>query len=333
VTQLARGVDRSETIRFSVVIPLHNARDAIVTCLDSVLRQSRLPDEIIVVNDGSTDGGQFVARQRFGDKIVLVHQENRGVSAARNAGIRIARNEFVCLLDADDEWAPEYLAEIEALILRFPRAQLFSAGFTFDDDGRRTKASSGVAGDFFGELDFLKAYSRALGIVSSSSVCIRKSNFDKGIVFPEGSRCGEDIYYWIRLGLLGPLAFSAKRMVVINREEEAETFRSRVGEMPCYIEWIVAELPTVPNPAHRRYLRRIVWEHSLKSGLLAVEFGKKRYLSRLYRALRNRQSLLSVAVAMLYLVPGWSIRIAREHRRRLATVPVGNPRLANSNES
>lgn len=316
VTRRASVADRSGTVKFSVVIPLHNRREGVVACLDSVLRQSCLPDEIIVVNDGSTDGGQVLARQRFGDRIVLIDQDNCGVAAARNAGIRIARNEFICLLDADDEWAPDYLAEIEALIQRFPRAQLFSAGFWFDDGGRRTKADAGVPDDFFGELDFLGAYSRALGIVSSSSVCIRKGNFESGIVFPEGSRRGEDIYYWIRLGLLGPLAFSAKRVVIVNRKEDVDSFRSRVGEMPYYIEWIVAELPGIRNATQRKHLRRIVWEHTLKSGLLAVELGKRRYLSRLYRALREKQRLLSIAVALLYLVPAPAVRLAREHRRR-----------------
>src|SRR4051812_30232823 len=93
----------------SVIIPAHNSADFIGTAVESVLAQTFADYEIVVVDDGSTDGTREVL-ERFEGRIVYLHQQNRGVSAARNAGIRRSRGELVCFLDADDIWRPEKLA-------------------------------------------------------------------------------------------------------------------------------------------------------------------------------------------------------------------------------
>lgn len=296
------------------MVPLYNRADGIRACLDSILAQSHAADEIIVVNDGSTDGGDRIVRRLYGGRVTLLDQPNRGVSHARNSGIRAARNELIGLLDADDEWLPDCLAEFAGLASRFPDSQLYSVGFWIEERERIIRPDDGVSDGFFGELDFLDAYVRAIGIVSSSSVCIRKSNFDAGLVFPEGKRRGEDIYYWIRLALLGRMAFSAKRLARINRDEQTDTFASRVGDVPYYIEWITESMSGIGDAGIRRRLTTILREHSLKTGLLAVEFGERGYLRKLSRTLRGRQPLLSAIVTALCVVPGWSVRLARRAR-------------------
>jgi glycosyltransferase involved in cell wall biosynthesis len=135
---------------FSVVIPLYNKERFVARSLKSALAQTHAPIEIIVVDDGSTDNGAAVVEAIAIDSsarkanccdssavsmldgappIVLIGQANAGPSAARNAGIRAARGAYIAFLDADDEWEPEFLAEIALMIQVLPSAGLFTTAF------------------------------------------------------------------------------------------------------------------------------------------------------------------------------------------------------------
>lgn len=93
--------------KVSVVIPTYNRRDLLLRSIDSVLAQTLRVEEIIVVDDGSTDGTGEALKVRFGSAITYLRQDNAGVSAARNRGLAIAQGEYLSLLDSDDEWLPE----------------------------------------------------------------------------------------------------------------------------------------------------------------------------------------------------------------------------------
>lgn len=93
----------------SVVIPTYNRKAVTCRAVDSVLSQSLAPDEVIVVDDGSTDGTGAVLEERFGDRIIYVRQKNQGVSAARNTGIERASGDLIAFLDSDDVWAEQKL--------------------------------------------------------------------------------------------------------------------------------------------------------------------------------------------------------------------------------
>nr|WP_298151456.1 glycosyltransferase [uncultured Pseudoxanthomonas sp.] len=97
-------------IEVSVIIPTYNRRALVPRAIDSVLAQTRAVEEIIVVDDGSTDGTGDMLRERYGDRVRHVWQPNAGVSAARNHGMRLARGRYLALLDSDDEWMPEKTA-------------------------------------------------------------------------------------------------------------------------------------------------------------------------------------------------------------------------------
>jgi glycosyltransferase involved in cell wall biosynthesis len=97
-------------IEVSAIIPTYNRRELVVRAIDSVLSQTRRVDEIVVVDDGSTDGTEAHLRERYGDRIRYVWQANAGVSAARNHGMSIAEGRYFALLDSDDEWLPEKTA-------------------------------------------------------------------------------------------------------------------------------------------------------------------------------------------------------------------------------
>ena len=96
----------------SCIVPVYNGERYLAETLQSILGQRVGPLEVIVVDDGSTDGTAGVAR-RFGSAIRVLHQTNAGPAAARNLGLSEARGDFVAFLDADDLWKPDKLARFE----------------------------------------------------------------------------------------------------------------------------------------------------------------------------------------------------------------------------
>ena len=96
------------SITVSAVIPAYNAGKYVGRAIESVLAQTRKADEIIVVDDGSTDDTAEVV-ERFGDAVRFIRQENAGASFARNTGIEAATSDWIAFLDADDEWLPNKL--------------------------------------------------------------------------------------------------------------------------------------------------------------------------------------------------------------------------------
>src|SRR5512133_1459141 len=99
-----------ECPKVSVIVPCYNGAKYLKAAIESALNQSHPDVEVVVVNDGSRDDSGAIARA-FGDAIVYVEQENRGLSAARNAAIRASSGEFITLLDADDILLPDCIAK------------------------------------------------------------------------------------------------------------------------------------------------------------------------------------------------------------------------------
>ena len=112
----------AKEMRFSVIIPLYNKAPYVNKALESVLSQTFRDFELIVVDDGSTDESLAIAQSVL-DKCDLphrlIHQDNTGVSTARNNGVAVAQGDFVCFLDADDWWAPTFLERMDELIWPF----------------------------------------------------------------------------------------------------------------------------------------------------------------------------------------------------------------------
>ena len=119
----------------SVVIPCYNQAHFLAEAVQSALDQDYPAVEVIVVNDGSPDNTREVATQ-FGDRIVYIEQENRGLSAARNAGIRAARGEYIAFLDSDDIYLPRALTTLARYLDKHPNVGLVcSDALLFDDRG------------------------------------------------------------------------------------------------------------------------------------------------------------------------------------------------------
>ena len=108
---------------FSIVIPLYNKAYSIKRCIDSVLNQSYTKFQIVVVNDGSIDNSVQILKSTYKEqieskKILLIEQKNQGVSVARNVGISNSKFNYICFLDADDEWKRNFLFKISTKFLQ-----------------------------------------------------------------------------------------------------------------------------------------------------------------------------------------------------------------------
>ncbi len=196
----------------SVVIPLYNKEREIVRALDSVAAQTLAPREIIVVDDGSTDGGAALAAAYSGTK--LVSQPNGGVSSARNNGAAAATGRYVAFLDADDQWKPGYIAEIARLMERYPGCGAYCTAFDVLSGDRlhptRHPEAEGPLEDFFREA--MHGYI----CQPSATVVDREAMFAAG-GFPPGMKIGEDLYFWIMLADRYRICFSPRPLVIYSR--------------------------------------------------------------------------------------------------------------------
>ena len=121
--------------RVSVVVTTYNQRAYIAAAIESALGQTFSDREVVVVDDGSTDGTDAIVVS-FGDRVRLIRQENQGIAGARNTGVLNARGELVAFLDGDDLWEPDKLAFQVETAERYPQAGLVAVdGVLFDDDG------------------------------------------------------------------------------------------------------------------------------------------------------------------------------------------------------
>ncbi len=96
--------------KYSIIIPVYNVEKYLKKCLDSVVKQTFKDYEIIIVNDGTKDNSMDIAKDY---DATIIYQENQGLSAARNTGVRYAKGEYLIFLDSDDYWEPKLLEEIE----------------------------------------------------------------------------------------------------------------------------------------------------------------------------------------------------------------------------
>lgn len=209
--------------RFSVVIPLYNKRAHIGRALASVLAQRWLDFEVLVVNDGSTDGGERIVEACPDPRVRLVSQANQGASAARNRGVQEALAAHVAFLDADDQWTPDFLAEIARLVDASPASCLFATAYQMTSpDGRQRSYSAERVGDAFsgGHLDYLDCVGRDVYPFYTSTVCVNREAFLDAGGFDPSLAIGEDVELWLRLSRQSVACFSLVVGAVYHRDAE-----------------------------------------------------------------------------------------------------------------
>jgi glycosyltransferase involved in cell wall biosynthesis len=193
----------------SVIIPTYNRCWILREAIDSVLSQQFTDIEIIVVDDGSNDATAALL-SAYGDQINIIHQENRGVSAARNAGISIAKGKYIAFLDSDDMWLPEKLSCQVEFFQSHAQAEICQTDEIWIRNNVRVNPKNRhkkPSGTIF-------VPSLQLCLVSPSAVMIKKSLFDEIGLFNEVFPACEDYDLWLRIALYYPIYLIERQLVV-----------------------------------------------------------------------------------------------------------------------
>lgn len=213
----SRFVNREKmdsTIFFSVVIPLYNKRNYIERAINSVLKQTYTFFEIIIINDGSTDGSEEVVKSFSDTRVKLYSQNNKGVSNARNSGAKFAKADWLAFLDADDEYMPYFLFEMARFITIYDNNDLALIGSKYFRDntsqfGLDLKIQDGI-------YDYFYFFRNQKSPNHTSTTVVNKHKFNKISGFPEGIKHFEDWITWIKLSLSGNFGYINKPLGIYH---------------------------------------------------------------------------------------------------------------------
>lgn len=198
----------------SVIIPLYNKERQIRATLGSVLNQSYTDFEIVVVDDGSTDGSTAIVESVQDARLRLIRQENGGVSAARNRGIREAKGEYVAFLDADDLWELDFLKTLHQLSVEYPSCSVYACNYDFVSPDGTHRPTIIRRLPFTGEHGILSNYFEVASCshppLWTSALMVRKEALQAIRGFPLGIKSGEDLLTWARLACRFPIAYSKR---------------------------------------------------------------------------------------------------------------------------
>lgn len=295
----------------SVVIPLYNKGPYIARALESILSQTFQDFEVIVVDDGSTDGGSEVARELRDPRIRLISQENRGVSAARNRGIEAARSQLVAFLDADDEWLPRFLETVMRLRKRFPDAGAYATAVCTAHNStiKHLRYRSVPSPDWEGMItDYFRSQIFGDSVLRSSSTAIPREILQEMNGFVVGAKWGEDLDLWGRIGLNYPIGFSASCCAIIHVTMNGiEKIHSRVtitGENPFIKSADAAIEEGYNNFIDKKYLMLYLDKIIIESAQYNAIIGQKTESKQILRKCRTRAFFMTKTfLNICYVMP------------------------------
>ena len=206
-------------------MPLFNKERYVKKAIESVISQTYRDFELIIVDDGSTDNSAAVCEE-FSNSLTLSHsnpfrlikQANAGVAAARNNGVAKSKGEFVCFLDADDWWEPNFLEEMDKLIHEYPESGLYASNYVYYKPGKTHVALKLERG----YMNYPKAYLHSDAMpVWTGAACMPRKVFDEMGGFPRGIKLGEDFLLWAKTALHYKIAFCEKPLAYYNNDVPA----------------------------------------------------------------------------------------------------------------
>jgi glycosyltransferase involved in cell wall biosynthesis len=216
----------------SVIIPLFNKEKQISCTLDSVLMQEFCDFEILVIDDGSTDGSNEVVRNFDDNRIRLIHKSNGGVSSARNLGILKSKGEYLFFLDADDVILKNSLLIFSNLIRTYPSEMIFVTNFAYSENNKEyaycRKMKPGVVKTPYKDIFFLNIFLRA------GNFLFHRSLINKNCMFNDSISISEDLDFILRL-IEGKNLVYSPVVTFIYKRDNAELSKLRINNVKHYI--------------------------------------------------------------------------------------------------
>ena len=194
---------------FSVIIPLYNKEEYVLRTVESVLSQSFVDFELIIIDDGSTDKSLDVIKSISDPRVRIIKQTNQGEGPARNKGMAEARHDWIALLDADDAWSINHLNELAKIINNFPSVGMVATKVLEINTNLKPPAIDKDEPSNIRLVDYFLEASKDPSIICSSSVAISKVAFDHIGGFSK-IKIGADLEYWVKVALSYPVAISDK---------------------------------------------------------------------------------------------------------------------------
>jgi hypothetical protein len=259
----------------SVVVPLYNKEKYIQRCLVSIQQQT-VPDfEVLIVDDGSKDGSAVVVEPWLIDKrFRLIRQLNAGEGAARNRGLQEAKGALVAFLDADDEWLPGHLQSIVDLGRFFPTAVFFATGYQtkYKRDFNVLRSINRLAPCLIDDYFQLASTGHAVHV---SAAAIRRSPLISTVRFNECAAVNEDEEYYVRLAIIGPMAFDPSITAIYHCDVTGNVMSTAVWQMGLkaaphlLVEYLTeGKIPSAMRGSAESYLAWLIWNQAL-AGIVA----------------------------------------------------------------
>lgn len=299
----------------SVVIPAHNSAPTIARAVLSVCNQSHKVHEIIVVDDGSSDGTREVV-DRLKKPATVLSQSNLGAAAARNAGIRSASGDWISFLDADDVWYSDRLEQQFRLQERYPTLQWLGGSFNIVNDRisesvTRPRSYSNIA----------KVHSDAIRLISegvglwTGAMLIRREVFDLVGGFDTTQRTGEDLEMWIRIAKVFPeigyVHFPIASYSIGRSDSLTATAVSLhdKSQLECLRKLLLHESDL--DMSRRTYLKVVIENSAGEMVLNAIRHGDIDYARWLKQELSEMGLVLPRHVRALTFIPSRLIKLMR----------------------
>ncbi len=242
---------------FSVIVPLYNKEAYIEKTIASLLEQTFQDYELILIDDGSTDGSFHKASSFSDERIRIFRQKNGGVSKARNTGIAKARGNYIAFLDADDWWDREYLSRMKDMILKYPDYKVFGCCSceVLPTGKQRVNPIRKQLESEITVLDYDAAFLQSIESPLHTSATIVKAdlidsfgNDDIGKrPFTEGIATGEDILLWLRLTAENPVVMLREVLSYYNRRDLNSTTNRTVALGENFTSVLSSELRLYAN--------------------------------------------------------------------------------------
>lgn len=267
----------------SIVVPAYNAERHIKDAVDSAIGQTYKNIEIMVVDDGSTDGTKKELESYIkNNKIIYLYQKNKGLSGARNAGINQARGEYIALLDADDMFRPAKIEKQLFFLKNNSDCDFCYTDVEFFRDGIPNKILKShfkyYSGNVFEHL--LKA-----NFINPSTLFFRKQIFDKFGMFDESFKRAEDLEYYLRVSLDGARFCFINELLFLSRIRKSGNLQSNQVLMQSSILKIFenTKLKLSQENIKKYCLDNIINKRKLKLALAYLISGDKKSCRNILR--------------------------------------------------